>query len=115
MSTLYASANCNAESINFVARHVPQFAGTSVPVEKLGFFLIRGTLVPYGFLDTLTSELSSSRLNCHEVTRASDLFEDDFLKSRTAAELDVIGDCVLLLVEQGSVPFSLVNAKEATQ
>jgi len=113
MSKLFPSANCNAESIAFVTKCVPSFAGTSAPTGPVGFHLVKDTLVPYSFLQDVEYELTEKRLNCFEVTKMSELFDEAYLTSLSGSELDVLGECVLLLIEQGTVPFSLINTKEA--
>jgi hypothetical protein len=113
MSNLFPTANCNAESIAFITQHVPSFAGTSAPPKRLGFHLIKETLVPDSFVEDVGYALSEERLNCFEVTKISDLFGDTYLESLSASELDVLGACVLLLIEQGTVPFSLIKTKRA--
>lgn len=112
MSKLFPAADCNAESIAFVTECVPSFAGTAAPTAPVGFYLIKDTFVPYSFLDELGGELTYARLNCFEVTKLSDLFEKAYIASLTASELNVLGECVLLLIEQGIVPFSLINTKK---
>jgi hypothetical protein len=113
MSKLFFSADCNAETLAFLAESVPSFAGKGVPKGPVGFHLVKNTLVPYSFLQDLECELMNTRLNCFAVTKISELFEEAFLASLTASEMDVLGECVLLLIEKGYVPFSLINTKEA--
>jgi hypothetical protein len=113
MTTLFPTADCNAESIDFVAKHVPGFAGSFAPNQRLGFHLIGDILVPYRFVDEVECQLTHDRLNCFNVTDVTELFSDTFLRSLTPLELKVLGGCVLLLIEKGFVPFSLIDAKEA--
>lgn len=113
MSKLFPAADCNAESLAFLTECVPSFAGTAALTGPVGFYLIKSTLVPHRFIDDVEYELTSKRLNCFEVTKISDLFEDIYLASLTASEMDVLGECVLLLIEQGRLPFSLIDSKEA--
>lgn len=91
------------------------FAGDSITAPHgLGFFLVNGTLVPKPFLEEVESQLQSVRLNCYDVTQVSDLFEPEFLDTLSATELSVLGDCVLVLIDKGSVPISLIaKAKDA--
>lgn len=113
MSNLFPSADCNAESITSLVEFVPQFAGAGAPLGPVGFFFVKDTLVPYSFLGDLEYQLTYKRLNCFEVTKISDLFEEAYLASLSASERDVLGECVLLLIEQGMVAFSLNHSKEA--
>lgn len=113
MNNLFPTADCDAHAIAFVAKNVPDCAGASAPTQRLGFHLIEGILVPYGFVDDVEHELSHERLNCFTVTEVTELFSDTFLRSRSPLELKVLGGCVMLLIEKGLVPFSLVNTKEA--
>jgi hypothetical protein len=115
MSKFHSYADVNIESLAAVIEVARPFAGgNATPPQSLGFFLVNGTLVPKAFLEELESQLSGARLNCFDVTRASDLFEPYFLETLSAIELSVLGDCVLFLIERGCVPISLtVNVKEA--
>lgn len=113
MSKLFPAADVDADSIAAVINFAPKFAGTTAPTGHVGFYLIKGTLVPYRFLGDLEFELTYKRLNCFEVTKISDLLEEIYLASLSESELDVLGECVLLLIDEGRVPFSLIDPKEA--
>ena len=114
MSKLFPYANVHEESIKGVIWVAPEFAGTTTtPPKGLGFSLIRDTLVSNSFRDEVTDELQHARLNCYEVTRVADLFEQTYLDSLTMAEMDVLGEVVMLLIEKGVVPISLVSAEAA--
>ncbi len=113
MTTIFPTADCDAHAIDFVARNVPDFAGTTAPKGRYGFHLIHGILVPYRFVDIVEHELSRARLNCFKVTELSELFSHTFLTSLSPLEFKVLGGCVLLLIEKGYVPFSLAEEKEA--
>jgi hypothetical protein len=113
MSKLFPSADCNAASIAFVSKYVPQFAGAYAPTRRVGFHLIGNALVPYSFVQDVEYQLTYERLNCFKVTDVTELFSDTFLASLTTSELKVLGGCVLLLIEKGFVAFSLVDTKEA--
>ena len=113
MSKLFPAAGVDAASIAALISLAPQFAGTTTPPKGLGFSLINGALVPNSFLDEVQGEITYARLNCYEVTKVADLFEQTYLDSLIASEMDVLGECVLLLIEQGMVPLSLIITKEA--
>jgi hypothetical protein len=113
MSHLFLSADCDADAIAFVAENVPGSTRAAAPSGPVGFHLIKNTLVPYAFVEEVQDELMYKRLNCFAVTKVTDLFTEEFLASLTPNELDVLGEAVLVLIENGLVPFSLVNAKEA--
>jgi hypothetical protein len=115
MSNSYSYADVNAESIAAVMEVAQPFAGGHIAAPQgLGFFLVNGTLVPKSFLEDVESQLQSVRLNCFDVTQVADLFEPEFLDTLSANELRVLGDVVLVLIDRGCVPISLIaNAKEA--
>ena len=113
MSNLFLAADCDADAIAFVAANVPDSARAPAPCGPVGFHLIRNTLVPYAFVEQVQDELMHQRLNCFAVTKVADLFTEEFLASLTPTEMDVLGEAVLVLIENGLVAFSLVNAKEA--
>ncbi|MBK9440753.1 MAG: hypothetical protein IPN53_05300 [Comamonadaceae bacterium] len=113
MTNLFPTADCDAGAIASLAKYVPSLAGSSPPTQRLGFHLIDGILVPYSFVRKVEHELSNDRLNCFKVTNVLDLFSHTFLESLTPLEMKVLGGCVLLLIEKGFVPFSLVDEKEA--
>jgi hypothetical protein len=113
MSSLFPSADCDADAIAFVAANVPDSARAPAPCGPVGFHLIRNTLVPYAFVEAVQDELLHMRLNCFAVTRVADLFTEEFLASLTPNELDILGETLLVLIENGLVAFSLGNAKEA--
>ncbi len=113
MSTIFPTADCDANAIDFVARNVPEFAGTTATKGRFGFHLMGNVLVPYRFVDIVEHELTGDRLNCFKVTELSELFSDTFLTSLSPLEFKVLGGCVLLLIEKGFVPFSLLEEKGA--
>ena len=113
MSNLFLAADCHADAIAFVAANVPESARAPAPCGPVGFHLIRSTLVPYAFVEAVQDELLHMRLNCFAVTRVADLFTEEFLASLTPNELDILGETLLVLIENGLVAFSLGNAKEA--
>lgn len=113
MSTIFPTADCDEYAIDSVVRNVPDFAGTTAPKGRLGFHLIHDILVPHSFVDKVERELSGARLNCFKVTNLTELFSHTFLTSLSPLEFKVLGGCVLLLIEKGSVPFSLLEEKEA--
>jgi len=113
MSNSFLSADCDAEAIAFVASNVPDSTRAPAPCGPIGFHLIRGSLVPYAFVEEVQDELLQQRLNCFAVTKVADLFTEEFLASLTPNELDILGETLLVLIENGLVAFSLVNEKEA--
>ncbi len=113
MTTIFPTADCDAHAIDFVARNVADFAGTTAPKGRFGFHLMGNSLVPYRFVDRVEQELSHDRLNCFKVTNVTELFSHTFLTSLSPLEFKVLGGCVLLLIEKGFVPFSLAEEKEA--
>jgi hypothetical protein len=114
MSKIFPTTFVNEGSIAAVINVAPEFAGTVPPPKGLGFTLVRGTLVSHSFRDEVESQLQYERLNCWEVTTVNSLFTQHFLDSLTAVQQDVLGDVVMLLIEKGSVPITLViNSKEA--
>jgi hypothetical protein len=116
MANCFPYADVNADSVEAVIDSVPMFSGTSTtPPKGLGFTLVKGTLIPNSLLDDVDWELHQARLNCYEVTKVADLFTHTFLSSLTASERDVLGECVLLLIEQGRIPISLIDKKLAAE
>lgn len=111
---MFPYADVNAASIQAVIDSVPMFAGTATtPPKSLGFTLVKGTLIPNSLVDEVDWELHQVRLNCYETTKVADLFTHTFISSLTASERDVLGECVLLLIEQGRIPISLIDKKAA--
>jgi hypothetical protein len=113
MSKLFSYADVNAESIAAVIEVAPQFVDTTTPPDGLGFTLVNDNLVSNTFLEEVYFELQHTRLNCFDVTRVSDLFGKRFLDSLAEPEMDVLGECVLMLLERGEVPISLIDTKKA--
>ncbi len=112
MSNLFPYADVSADSIAAVFNVASEFTNTEEPPIGLGFTLIDDTLVPNTFLDDVDAALSPIRLNCFEVTRVADLFDEAFLASLTVLEREVLGGCVMLLLEKGLVPISLIDRRK---
>ena len=77
-----------------------------------GFVNIRGAMVSYHFLDRVERELQKTMLSYFGVTNAFDLFSSDFIGSLTGCQRAVLGDCVLLLLEEGRVPMDFAEPEE---
>ena len=113
MTKLYPSTLCNAHALTFVKEAVPSFAGSNAPLEHIGFHLIKETLVPYSFILDLEAEIMHARLNCFTVTSVTDLISTKFLESLSPLQRSVLGECVMVMIEEGNIPFSLTLPKEA--
>jgi len=112
-SKLFLNADVSTESIDACIAVAPMFAGTTTPPKGLGFSLIGSKLVPNDFLLKVESALMHIRLNCYETTAVDDLFAEEFLASLTASERDVLGEVVLLQIELGHIPLTLLKTREA--
>lgn len=115
MTTLFPSADCNVDSIAYVASCPSMRTGKYVSPGRVGFHLIDSSLVPYSFVDEVEHQIqmTGDRLNCFKVSSVTDLFSDTYLTSLTLLEMKVLGGCVLLLIEEGAVPFSLIDERKA--
>ncbi len=114
MANMFPYADIDSGSIAALIKVAPELASSTTPPTGLGFTLVKDILVPNTFLNDVEYELGKhARLNCFDVTRVSELFSESFFDSLTSLELSVLGECVLMLIEQGNVPISLIDPKKA--
>ena len=108
MANCFPYADVHEASVEAVACSMHQYADSTTPPKGLGFTLIKGILVSNSFLGEVERQLVD-RLNCFEVHRVTDLFTDSFVRSLTASQLAVLGECVLVLIEMGHVQITLID------
>jgi len=114
MSNIFPYADVDTGSIAALLQVAPSFASTTTPPKGLGFSLVKDILVSNTFMNEVSRELGSHlRLNCFDVTRVSDLFTCTFMESLTPLEVEVLGECVLMLINKGEVPLSLIRKEQS--
>ena len=68
-----------------------------------GYFIVGDVLVPNAFLDRLGFHLGSEELNYGDALSPRQLCGDEFFLSLTDEEREVLGPCILLLVDEGRI------------
>lgn len=112
-SKLWPSTDCNADYLADIAAGSPELGEIIEAHGRSGFFSIGNNLVSHFFIDRVARELEKTMLSYFGVTNALALFDGEFLKSLTVSELAVLGDSVLLLIEQGRAPIDFAEQAEA--
>ena len=112
-SKLWRHTPCNPGYLADMSKCSPDLGKIIKAHRRNGFFYIRGVVVSDHFLDRVERELQKTMLSYFGVTNAFDLFSSEFIGSLTGCQRAVLGDCVLLLLEQGRVPMDFAEPGEA--
>lgn len=103
-TTAFKYVNCHSEQISEVI-------GKDVPHGKFGFHLINDHLVPNNFLDDLEGRFFDVTFDHDQVISIRDIVGDAYIQGLTKAEREVLGACLLLLIEQGRLAIYFMDAK----
>ena len=97
-------------TINF--NDIAKFNGVVDSNADFGYKVIGGMLVSNLFMERLTRHLDSIRLEYGVVFDPGKVCGENFLKSLTEEEREVLGPCILVLIDEGAITMNFSRQPE---
>lgn len=92
----------------FDSKHLACLEGQFTAEGTYGYVLVNDHLVPYSFISRMANEIHGRIFEYDKVHSLVEIFGEEFLASLNSTEREVLGACMLLLIEKGD--FCLTNS-----